>query len=589
MTRTAARRRPSRTAGVLLALATVLAGCVSIPDQGPVRTVEGGRPEQVSPARFRPAGPVDGASPNEIVNGFLQAMMASPVRYDIARRFLTKGASEDWRPRDSVTVYSQTSVSLPEARTGGESVAVDLVREAVLTDQGRFTVPASREERLDLTLVLEDEQWRIADPPPGAMIKQDFFEDYYDSLNSYFFDAAGKQLVAEPVHLPDDENLPTYLVSSVLKGPRGAVGGQARTFLPDTWALARPVEIDDEGVAVIRFDGSDSGMPLDDRERLSAQLVWSLRQVPTVTGVEILLGDRAISLPNTPQVQRLDTWTQYDPAADRSTQLFAMMEGRLVVVGRTSTSPFAGTWGTEPVRSEDFRVSLDAERIALVNDGRRVVRVSPLAGEPQLVTVRQGTDLLRPSWDEAGRLWTVDRTAAGSQLTVGPTDAAPRAIALGPLAKGRVTGFELSPDGARFLATARVGGSDGLYVGAIRYDPETGEVIGLVDIGEIPTPADTGVPLSAAWRTSTSIALLAQANERAPQVTLVAIDSSSPVTGAVQVGLLPQDSARQVLAAGLVSAPVYVLDAEGLLWTQNNDGRWQQAEGDPVSTAGFAG
>ncbi|WP_370615891.1 LpqB family beta-propeller domain-containing protein [Mumia qirimensis] len=581
--------RPGRTAFVLAALAALVGGCVSIPDDGTVQTVEGGRPQQVSPARIRPAGPVTDAAPTEIVNGFLQAMMSSPVRYDIARRFLTEGASDDWSPRASVTVYSQTSVSEGDTPAVGASVDVDLAREAVLTAQGRFTVPDSREQHLGLTLVQEDEQWRIADPPQGALISQSFFESYYDPLNLYFFDSAGTQLVAAPVHLPDDTGRATYLVSSLLMGPQGVLGGQARTFLPETWVLARPVEIDDEGVAVVRFAGSDSGLSLDDRQRLSAQLVASLRQIPTITGVEIRVGDRPLSLPSTPDVQRLDTWNQYDPAADRSSQqLFAMREGTLYVVGRASTSPFAGAWGTDPVRSEDFRVSLDAERIALVTDGRRVVRVSPLAGEPELTAVRQGTNLLRPSWDAGGRLWTIDRTATGSVLTVGPTDKPPRSVDLGILATGQVTGFELSPDEARVVATARVGGRDGLYVGAIRYDEE-GTPVGLVDVAEIPVPADTGVPVSAAWRSSTSLAVLARAQQRVPQVSIVAIDSSTPVTGAVRVGLFPQDGAIQVLGPGQPTAPLYVLDTEGGLWTQTADGRWKQTGDDPVDVAAFPG
>jgi len=589
MTRPTSAAGPFVTVVALLSLGVVLAGCVSIPDDGPVRAVEDGRPQQVSPARVRPAGPAEGASPRDIVNGFLQAMMSSPVRYDIARRFLTTGAGEDWRPDESVTVYSLSSVSEPQERSGGESVVVDLAQEAVLTEQGRFTVPATREQHLDLTLVQEDEQWRIADPPPGALITDAFFEDYYDAVNAYFFDSAGDQLVAEPVHLPDDENRPTDLVASLLGGPAGVLGGQARSYLPQSWTLASPVRVNEEGVALVQFAGSDSGVPLADRERLSAQLVWSLRQIPTVTGVEIRVGDRAISLPSTPEVQRVDAWDQYDPAADRPTQLFAMREGRLLVVGRSSTGPFAGEWGSDPVRADDFRVTLDTERIALVTDGRRAVRVSPLAGERALVLVRQGSDLLRPSWDAAGRLWTVDRVRGGSRLTVGPADEPPRTLDLGPLAKGRVTGFELSPDGARFTATVTRDGRDALYVGAIRYDPESGAVVGLVDIAEIPVPTENGVPLSAAWRSSTTIALLARAQERVPQVVIVAVDGSSSVTGAVRVGLLPQDGARQVLSTGLLSAPVFVLDADGMLWTQGRDGRWAEASEEPVSLASFAG
>ncbi|KHL16404.1 sporulation and spore germination protein [Mumia flava] len=575
---------------LLVLLGSVLCGCVSIPDSGPVRTDEAGRPQQPAPARIRPAGPADGASPRDIVNGYLQAMMASPVRYDIARRFLTADAGADWNPRASVTVYSQSSVSEPEVSGPEQDVALDLVREAVLTSQGRYAVPGQRDQHLELRLVSEDDQWRIANPPSGIFVTSSFFESYYDLVSAYFFNPTGQQLVAEPVHLPDDENRATYLMESLLAGPAGLVGGQARTFIPDTYTLARPVEIDGQGTAHVQLSGADSGIGTEAAERMSAQIVWTLRQVPGVTGVEILVGDQPIALPDMPDVQRVDSWNQFDPAAQLPAQLFAMREGRLVVVDRATVSPFAGPWGSEPHPVDDFRVSADASSIAVVSRTRTLVQVSPLSDEPELTTVTTGTDLLRPSWDAAGRLWVVDRSRGQTTITVGVPGERTRSVATGLLAEARVTGFELTGDGARVLATATAdGGRRIVLVAAVRYDPETGAVLGLSDVRELPLPAGTGSPMSAAWRSPTSIAVLARAQDRAPQVSVISVDGSSSLTGAVRLGLLSQGNAVQVLCPGQLTDPLYVHGTDGLLRTQDTDGRWEPVAEEPVRVPSFAG
>ena len=94
--------------GVLL-----VGGCGSIPTSGPVTRVADDKGFGESTVRYAPALPVPGASPQEIVLGYLDAMLAFPVSTGTASAFLTPSAAKSWRPLDGVRVYSRPKVSAP--------------------------------------------------------------------------------------------------------------------------------------------------------------------------------------------------------------------------------------------------------------------------------------------------------------------------------------------------------------------------------------------------------------------------------------------------------------------------------------------
>ena len=75
--------RRSRLLAVAAAVgALLLTGCAGIPSSGPVRVGDQVRADRTEPfTRVLPASPAKGASPLEIVNGFLTANASS----DIAR------------------------------------------------------------------------------------------------------------------------------------------------------------------------------------------------------------------------------------------------------------------------------------------------------------------------------------------------------------------------------------------------------------------------------------------------------------------------------------------------------------------------
>ena len=127
---------PTRLVRAALAagLATgVLAACAQIPDAGSVNQVGGPESEQQEQVGFEPPGPAPGASPTQIVTGFIDAMQAIPPTTGFAEQFLTKEAATDWDP-SRVVVYRGGYGT----RTDGSAVYVTVKREATLSPRGVY-------------------------------------------------------------------------------------------------------------------------------------------------------------------------------------------------------------------------------------------------------------------------------------------------------------------------------------------------------------------------------------------------------------------------------------------------------------------
>ena len=236
-----------RMKGSLVAatVTTMLAGCAGIPSSGPVeRVADDGGPDQ-STVRYAPVGPPRGASPQQIVRGYLDAMLAYPVSTGTAALYLTPDAAKQWRSSDGVTVYASPRVTLPET---GESPDADAVSVELRTDevarldrQGHYTRSVDDPKR---TYRLErvDGQWRIANPQSGVMVTRTYYGSYFRPFSLYFFDASGERLVPDLVHLAVGEQLPTGLVTALARGP-GRTPGTLRTYVPGAGSLRPSVTV----------------------------------------------------------------------------------------------------------------------------------------------------------------------------------------------------------------------------------------------------------------------------------------------------------------------------------------------------------
>ncbi len=102
---------PAALAAALLALP--VAGCVSLPESGPVVETDESRGTPVtSGVKYDPLPLLPDASRSEIVKGFLDAMTAVPIQTTSAAEFLTQEARASWRPERETLTYGDRAPAL---------------------------------------------------------------------------------------------------------------------------------------------------------------------------------------------------------------------------------------------------------------------------------------------------------------------------------------------------------------------------------------------------------------------------------------------------------------------------------------------
>lgn len=556
----------------------LVAGCASIPDGGPVTRVNADRGTDQSTVRYSPTGPAKDATPQQIVRGYLDAMLAYPVTTGTAASFLTPEAARNWKSSAGVEVYVEPQVSAPvvnDAEGGVDrpsvNVELDVVEDASLDPQGRFTRVNGRKQ-FTFRLTESKGQWRITNPQPGFLVNRKFFGDYYRPFNDYFFDRAGKRLVADPIYLPVGDQLSTALMSSLMMGPKGLLDKSARTYAPDGSRLRTSVPVSEEGLAEVQLRDDLSDLPSAAQERLSAQIIWTLRQVGQVTGVRITGADNVL-YPGNRGIQSIDSWQSYGPRFGDG-GFYGLHKGKVVELTGNDVSAVDGSWGKDARDAVDLAV--DSDRVAVVSGGRSRLTIGRF-DKPDSSTYR-GTRFLRPAWDDSGSVWAIDRPGNSTRLRLFDAKRF-RQIPIGLLAKFSLESFALSPDGARYSFIANVGGSSQVYVGPILRDSEDSVVSWGSPRQLHPKSANFTGPRSISWATSTSVTFLADDNVVGTQIFEVRIDNSVSSGGTASSGALLPGVAAVALVTTAGENPVrYVTDATGRTWLLREGGAWERLD-----------
>lgn len=552
------------------AVAAVMAsGCAGIPSSGPVERVADDRGPDQSTVRYEPVGPSRGASPQQIVRGYLDAMLAYPVSTGTAASYLTPEAAEAWRSSEGVVVYTDPDVTLPnsESDTDTDDVQVLLRADEIarLDRQGHFTRSADDPERSYRLERIEGE-WRIANPQDGVMVTRTYYGDYFRPFPLYFFDGAGERLVSDLVHLAVGDQLPTGLLTSLARGP-DRTPGTLRTYVPGVGDLRPSVTIGDENVADVEFTAALTDLSEAERDRLAAQVVWTLRSVPELQGVRIT-GGTAILSSRGERVHPIESWGGFGPpTGDNST--YALVDDTLVEIDGADVSPVSGTWGEDAGGAVDAAVGDD--RIAAVMGGRDQVRVTDRAGGEAFVV--DGNGFIAPEWGQNDRLWLVDRGSNGASTRVRVVeDGRTRTLPADRLGGVTVQSIAVSPDGGWYAATARDGGRTSVYVGPVERDSDD-RLTGLGDPRRLPIDVDG--PRSVSWISSTRVAFLGE-SEAGAQPYDVALDGTDLTGGDTGGGpLLPDVGATTLAGRTGVDTARWVTDARGRLWYLAPDGSWR--------------
>lgn len=577
------RSRTRLRAVVALGVLLVVSACAGIPSSGPVTKVadDGGLGE--STVRYSPARPAEGASPEQIVRGYLDAMLAYPASSGIATAFLTPSGAKRWSPSARVRVYSSATISGATLAPGenGETtdktrnpveVSARLFEDARLDQQGHY---ARRASPLVLSYRLErvDSEWRIANPQVGVLISRKYFDDYFRPFNLYNFDPPGRRLVPDPVHLVVGDQLATALVTNLARGPAASIAGLARTYVPPLDALRPSVPVSDDGVADVSFSADFSVLSESVQDHLSAQIVWTLRQVRGIASVR-LAGAATVLSNNGGTTQDIGSWGGYGPSIARG-RAYAISDDRVVQIDDDTVRRLGGVWGSDARGAVAVAVSDDG--VAGVLAGRNLVRVTNRKGTN--VRTFAGSRLITPQWDEDGNLWVVDHQGADSRVRL-VTGNRVRTLGTGGLAGLDVTTFALSPDGSRYAVTARGAAGASILVGAVRRDA-TDRILGLGTPSAVYTPAPS--PRSVSWSSGTELSYLGD-SQSGRQVYTTAIDGSSTTGGLSRGGVLLPDVGAGTLAVGPGdTANRYATDARNRLWFLAPGGSWQLLPGIKVT------
>jgi hypothetical protein len=543
--------RDARRAATVALAAALLTGCSSLPTSGPVRA---GRDLQADRddvgVRVIGQPPVPGSRPQDIVRGFLQAGADFVNDHAVARLYLSPAARERWKPSTGTAVYDRSEAPFAVEPTGDGKVELTATEVASIDGEGHYRrTPGGTRLTRAFTMTRVDGEWRIASLDNGLVLTQSDVQETFRQLNLYFLAPSRRVLVPDTVFLPSAPGLSTALVARLLGGPTEQLAAATTTAFPRGSSLAVSSVPVRDGIARVNLDASALKADGAARALMSAQLVWTLRQLPEFQGLQLSVEGDDLSVPGQGQVQSRDAWSGLDPAGlEGDVDAYAVRGGRLgrIVAGRFT--PVPGPAGIGRPAMQRPAISLDGAQAAGVVDGGRGLVTGRLAESETFGERLRGSALSTPSWDATGNLWVVDEPV-GRVWMIPDGTRDPVAVKVPRIAAGRVTGIRVGRDGARVAVVAGTGAQARLYVGSVVRGRAGSPTAAIEHLTEV-LPELRSVR-SVSWADATTLAVLGA--QSGGQVTPFLTDTDGydvapvePETGLVSVAAAPQQ--RPLLA-----------------------------------------
>jgi hypothetical protein len=578
--------RPARVLALLLTAVT-LSACVNIPSEGPVvnaRRVEAARGGGI---QLLPAGPTFGSTPAQLVREFLRAAAAFRNDHEVARSFLVTDQRVSWKSDSPVIVYAgeealavsvtQHGVTLPDpppAATSTPPAATPAATPAVtpdgragptsealtgtpaIGDQATVTVQTPVQARIDAAgqytvsppgdaetrrfeLVGTSEGWRIVGLDDGILVTRIDFDSTFQDLPVYFADPTGSYLVPDVRWFPvyGTTSVPTAMVSALLRDPvtwlrPGVVSGVP----PGTDVTVNAVKVVDD---VATVDLTSQARLADPRQRLMLkgqleQTLFALSSpAPTVTSVVVTVDQQKFEL------QVAGPTTDAKVAGDGSGQLRPppKIDPRPVVIdakgaiarlsGRTAV-PVEGLSGVAGPALSAPATETGGTAYAVLADNRTRLLYAVPSGP--VVTLVVGRDLLPPSFDPFGWVWSGQQESGGLVLAGKPSARVARVRAPW-LAGSALKALRISREGARaVLILQRTGHAPEVYVAAVVRDRDgVPQELG----NPMPLLPDAVDATSVSWVDATHVVVLGRRAGSAPMPWIVEIggDAASTLPG----------------------------------------------------------
>jgi hypothetical protein len=211
---------PARAVALLTVLLVALSGCSTVPDSSSTVQVTQAPVRPSEDVGIEPSSPSRGATPEEVVRGFIDAAASTVPGHPVAREHLAPVAAESWSDVNGIIVISPDYATVT---TGAGTVRVTANLVGTVDQRGVFAVGGDSPFTRQYTLEEVEDEWRITDPAGGLVMLEPDFQRLYDPVAAYFLDPTRQRVVPDPRYLITGEAQPNALVQRLLDGPSSSL------------------------------------------------------------------------------------------------------------------------------------------------------------------------------------------------------------------------------------------------------------------------------------------------------------------------------------------------------------------------------
>ena len=584
--------RCARPAAVCVAVVVVaaLSACGGLATDSPVQQGSQVGEAAVQPIRVQPDGPATGATPDQIVRGFLRAGAGAGFDDDhaIARSFFTTNVKDEWRPDSGVEVYGDDSALKVELLTP-TTVRVTASIVAEVDGVGRYReTPAGTLAQATFGMQKLVVGWRISLPQKGFglwLSARDLDRIYRPFTIAYVSESA-RVIVGDRRWFPITTGLATTLARAQLAPTPTYLTGAVKTGVLTGTVLAVDAVPIQSGRAVVDLSASALSADPDHRRAMWAQFVTTLMQVPSVAQISLAVEGARLDLPDTPdRVSELTTLGYRIDASASATTAVLRAGSELSRVSpdrpqvqdqpRKPSQPATGSALPKiPVGWVSLSMSWSGQEIAGI--GGDHADLARWQGNRMFQLAEFGSKLTKPSYDSLNGLWVAGEAGGAAKVWVIDTslspvkDAKPREISAPWLAKRTVLALRVASDNQRaaLITSDRAGGDVQVVVAGI-VRSATGVAVSLA-----PEPLRVGWTMTAAtdlaWADDITLAVVGRVGPKAALAPYL-VEIGGKVTP-----LSPVDGARLVTSTGGVRGVVLIADSGKVLARAGNG--WQQLQ-----------
>lgn len=572
-------RRAGRWLAACAVAGLVLAGCTGVPTTSAPRTVE---PIAGGAHTSQAQGPPRGAGPGAIVDGFLDANVRDPAG---ASKWLTALARNQWSDA-TVTVIADRSTSIYDAQRKTVSFTARLL--GAVNSSGVY-VPKTTGDgggvvtSFSFGMTTVDRQYRINLLQRGLLVGADDFSTKYVRHNLYFYDRANRYLVPDVRYsaFSDPGELANWLLQQLVTGPRQELQNSVNTdTLP---GQSRRVRITFGNPAQVQIPGAGQ-LASSVRDRLAAQLTWTLDDVLHGAPLRIEDGTAAVAIPAAggALVSTADFASATGPAPPPPA-VYYLRDGRVRAAdGNALPGPFGrGSYIFTSIAVARPRTigQLTIAAVQRIAGTSRLV-VGTQRGGPRPTTVRG--QLSRPAWAPGlAEVWIGNGSRLVAVTTDGRTSRAVDVSVPSAVGGGQIVAVRFSPDGSRvaLVVSGVVGGQHRavLLVGPVVRGTGGPQIAVLTAISP-----DGVVPTDVAWFDPLHlIATGTLAGSKEPRIFDTFVDGSA--WNARDIGNLPTAPDALTATAG---ALVWVSTPGGFVWEQSGGPSSWISPSEPGQTSG---